>query len=216
MVAVIFHEVAHGYVALKLGDTTARDMGRLTLNPIPHIDPIGTIAIPLILILIKSPFLFGYARPVPVNFMRLRNPKKGMILVAAAGPATNLLTAITAAILIRVILLLHPIADMSAKVSFTESIIVTIVTILFYTLMLSVVLGLFNLTPIPPLDGGRIAVGLLPNEAAVKYSKIEPFGIFIVLGLLFLTPLSKVFYIVIVSIAYLLLGGEIFGLLIGG
>ena len=216
MVAVIFHEVAHGYAALKLGDTTARDMGRLTLNPIPHIDPIGTIAIPLILILFKSPFLFGYARPVPVNFMRLRNPKKGMILVSAAGPATNLLTAIIAAILIHVILLLHPISNMSAEVPFTESVIITIVTILFYTMMLSIVLGLFNLTPVPPLDGGRIAVGLLPNEAAIKYSKIEPFGIFIVLALLFFTPLSKLFYIVIISIAYLLLGGEIFGLLIGG
>jgi len=216
MVAVIFHEVAHGYAALKLGDTTAKDMGRLTLNPIPHIDPIGTVAIPLILILLKSPFLFGYARPVPVNFMRLKNPKKGMILVSAAGPATNFLVAIIAAVLIRVILILHPISDISAKVPFPESIIITIVTILFYTLMLSVVLGLFNLTPIPPLDGGRIAVGLLPNEAAIKYSRIEPFGIFIVLGLLFLTPLSKVFYIVIISIAYLLLGGETFGLFIGG
>lgn len=216
MVAVIFHEVAHGYAALKLGDTTARDMGRLTLNPIPHIDPIGTIAIPLILILFKSPFLFGYARPVPVNFMRLRNPKKGMILVSAAGPATNLLVAIIAAVLIRVILVINPISDISAKVPFPDSIIITIVTILFYTLMLSIVLGLFNLTPVPPLDGGRIAVGLLPNEAAIKYSKIEPFGIFIVLGLLFFTPLSKVFYIAIISIAYLLLGGNIFGLLIGG
>jgi Zn-dependent protease len=216
MVAVIFHEVAHGYAALKLGDTTAKDMGRLTLNPIPHIDPIGTIAIPLVLILLKSPFLFGYARPVPVNFMRLKNPKKGMILVSAAGPATNFLVAIIAAVLIRVILILHPISDISAKVPFPESIIITIATILFYTLMLSVVLGLFNLTPIPPLDGGRIAVGLLPNEAALKYSRIEPFGIFIVLGLLFLTPLSKVFYIVIISIAYLLLGGENFGLFIGG
>ncbi len=216
MVAVIFHEVAHGYAALKMGDTTARDMGRLTLNPIPHIDPIGTVAIPLILILLKSPFLFGYARPVPVNFMRLRNPKKGMILVSAAGPATNFLVAIIAAVLIRVILAVHPISDIGAKVPFPESIIITIVTILFYTLMLSIVLGLFNLTPIPPLDGGRIAVGLLPNEAALKYSRIEPFGIFIVLGLLFFTPLNKVFYIVIISIAYLLLGGDIFGLLIGG
>lgn len=216
MVAVIFHEVAHGYAALKLGDTTARDMGRLTLNPIPHIDPIGTIAIPLILILLKSPFLFGYARPVPVNFMRLKNPKKGMILVSAAGPATNFLVAIIAAVLIRVILTVHPISDIGANTPFPESIIITIITILFYTLMLSVVLGLFNLTPIPPLDGGRIAVGLLPNEAAIKYSRIEPFGIFIVLGLLFFTPLNKVFYIVIISIAYLLLGGEIFGLLIGG
>jgi Zn-dependent protease len=108
MIAVIFHEVAHGYIALKLGDTTARDAGRLTLNPIPHIDPIGTILIPGILILLKAGFVFGYARPVPVNFMRLRNPKSGMAIVALAGPATNILIALIAAFLLRLLVIADP------------------------------------------------------------------------------------------------------------
>jgi Zn-dependent protease len=208
-VAVVFHEVAHGYAALKLGDTTARDSGRLTLNPISHIDPMGTIVIPLLLLVINSPFLFGYAKPVPVNFFRLRNPKRDMVLVAAAGPATNFLIAVVAAILIRAIFILFPAVDLGSRAGFPGSLITTGVTILLYTYILSVILGIFNLTPVPPLDGGRIVVGLLPDRAAESYSRVEPFGIFIVIGLLFLTPLKEVFGIAIFLISYILLGGEI-------
>lgn len=208
-VAVVFHEVAHGYAALKLGDTTARDSGRLTLNPISHIDPMGTVIIPLLLLAINSPFLFGYAKPVPVNFFRLRNPKRDMVLVAAAGPATNFMIAVVAAILIRAIFIIYPAVDLSSQAGFPQSLITTGVTILLYTYILSVILGIFNLTPVPPLDGGRIVVGLLPDNAAKSYSRVEPFGIFIVIGLLFLTPLNKVFAIAIFLISYVLLGGDI-------
>jgi len=195
MLAVILHEVAHGYAALKLGDTTARDMGRLTLNPIPHIDPVGTIIIPLALVLLHAGFVFGYARPVPVNFLRLKNPKRGMVLVAAAGPLTNLLLALAAAIVLRFAYLIDPnlflpLVDPSASYGLGASMIATALNILFYLLLLSVVLALFNLIPVPPLDGGRIVTGLLPDDAARSYAKIEPFGIFIVIGILFLDPIG--------------------------
>lgn len=214
-VAVVFHEVAHGYAALKLGDTTAKDSGRLTLNPISHIDPLGTVVIPLILLAINSPFLFGYAKPVPVNFFRLKKPKRDMVLVAAAGPATNFIIAIFAAVLLRVIFIFSPGIDINSQVPFPESLVTTGVTILTYTFILSIVLGVFNLTPIPPMDGGRIAVGLLPDKAAESYSRVEPYGMFIVLGLLFLTPLSGVFFRAIKLFSYLFLGGEITHRLLG-
>ena len=208
-VAVVFHEVAHGYAALKLGDTTARDAGRLTLNPVPHIDPMGTIIIPLFLLIINSPFLFGYAKPVPVNFFRLKKPKRDMVLVAAAGPAANFSTAIVAAILLRALFIFFPDINPNVFVPFPMSLITSGASILFYTFLLSIVLGIFNLTPVPPLDGGRIAVGLLPDRAAETYSRVEPFGIFIVIGLLFLTPLSKVLGIMIYLFSILLLGANI-------
>lgn len=215
MLAVILHEVAHGYAALKLGDTTARDMGRLTLNPIPHIDPVGTIIIPLALVLLHAGFVFGYARPVPVNFLRLRNPKRGMVLVAASGPLTNFLLAGAAAIILRFVYLMDPnlftyVVNPSLTDSLSVSMIATALTILFYLLLLSVVLALFNLIPIPPLDGGRIVTGLLPDDAARSYAKIEPFGIFIVIGLLvFIKPFSIIFSLGIALVSGLLLGGNL-------
>jgi Zn-dependent protease len=221
MIAVIFHEVAHGYVALKLGDTTARDMGRLTLNPLPHIDPIGTILIPALLILFKAGFIFGYARPVPVNFMRLRNPKRGMAIVALAGPATNILIALVAAVLLRLLALADPgligqIQAHGSSVGVMGALSVSAAYILFYTFFLSVILAIFNLIPVPPLDGGRIAVGLLPEGAARAYSRIEPFGIIIVVAILFLDPLhifSSVLSIAIQLISWLLLGSNLFTVL---
>lgn len=215
MLAVILHEVAHGYAALKLGDTTARDMGRLTLNPIPHIDPVGTIIIPLALVLLHTGFVFGYARPVPVNFLRLKNPKRGMVLVAASGPLTNFLLAGAAAIVLRFVYFMDPdlftyVVNPSLTDSLGVSMIATALTILFYLLLLSVVLALFNLIPIPPLDGGRIVTGLLPDDAARSYSKIEPFGIFIVIGLLvFIKPFSILLSLGIGLVSGLLLGGNL-------
>lgn len=221
MIAVIFHEVAHGYIALKLGDPTARDMGRLTLNPLPHIDPVGTILIPGLLILLKAGFVFGYARPVPVNFMRLRNPKRGMALVALAGPATNILIALIAAVLIRVLVLADPgligrIASPDSTAGIPGALAVSAAYILFYTFFLSVILAIFNLIPIPPLDGGRIAVGLLPEAAARAYSKIEPFGMIIVVLFLFLDPFrifGRLFSAVTTLVSWLLLGTDLFGVL---
>jgi len=220
MLAVILHEVAHGYAALKLGDTTARDMGRLTLNPIPHIDPVGTVIIPLALVLMNAGFVFGYARPVPVNFLRLKNPKKGMILVAAAGPATNLLLALIAALMLRVVFLVDPnlftaLVEPSSSYGLGTAMIATALNILFYLLFISVVLALFNLIPIPPLDGGRIVTGLLPDNTARSYSKIEPFGIFIVVGLLiFIRPFQSLLGAGIFLISGLFLGGDLLGVMI--
>lgn len=221
MIAVIFHEVAHGYIALKLGDTTARDMGRLTLNPLPHIDPIGTILIPAVLILFKAGFIFGYARPVPVNFMRLKNPKRGMAIVALAGPATNILIALVAALLLRLLVIADPglinqIKAHGPSAGVLGTLAVSAAYILFYTFFLSVILAIFNLIPIPPLDGGRIAVGLLPEAAARAYSRIEPFGMILVVAILFLDPLhifSSIMYITIRLISWLLLGSGLFEVL---
>ena len=173
--AVVLHEVAHGWVADKLGDNTARFMGRLTLNPIKHIDPVGTLLIPIILVVAGSPFLFGYAKPVPVDFRKLNNPKRDMIWVALAGPATNLLLAIlsmlTLMLAIHLPYSLHFFAEPLALMSQASIII-------------NMVLCIFNLLPLPPLDGGRVAVGLLPGPLAYQLSRIEPFGFMIIVLLL--------------------------------
>jgi Zn-dependent protease len=166
--AVILHEISHGAVAYALGDPTARDAGRLTLNPIPHIDPFGTLLIPGLLIAAGSPFVFGYARPVPVNFARLRSPKRDMILVAAAGPATNLILATISSVLLHIV---GPDAGM-------------LTSLLFASVLMNVVLAVFNLIPIPPLDGSRVVTGLLPLPAARLYMRLEPFGMLLVILLL--------------------------------
>jgi len=168
LVAVILHEISHGAVAYALGDNTARDAGRLTLNPIPHIDPIGTIALPALLIFSGAPFLFGYAKPVPVNFRQLHWPKAGMVLVAAAGPLTNLVLAAISAYLLRM-------------VGGEEGLVTRI---LVASVIMNIVLGVFNMIPIPPLDGGRVMTGLLPMPVARLYARLEPFGMFIIVALL--------------------------------
>jgi Zn-dependent protease len=187
--AIVLHEVAHGWAADKLGDSTARWMGRLTLNPIKHIDPIGTIVIPAALIIMGAPFIFGYAKPVPVNFRKLNNPKRDMVWVALAGPLTNLALALISVALLSVTIHLPDAMHWVAE---------PLAAMLQASIIINVVLFVVNLIPLPPLDGGRVAVGLLPNHLAYQLERIEPYGFFILVGLLmfgvFQTVLGPIIY----------------------
>jgi len=173
--AIVLHEVAHGWVADRLGDNTARFMGRLTLNPIKHIDPIGTVLIPVLLLVVGSPFLFGYAKPVPINFRKLRNPKRDMIWVALAGPVTNLLLALISTLVLAVTV------NMPGSMEWVSQ---PLALMCQASIIINVVLCIFNLLPLPPLDGGRVAVGLLPGPMAYQLSRLEPFGFLIIILLL--------------------------------
>ena len=177
IVAVTFHEAAHGFVAHLLGDDTAWRLGRVSFNPLKHVDPVGTILLPAMLLLLHSPFLFGYAKPVPINFRALRSPRRDMVLVAAAGPAMNLALAIVAA------LTFHIVGYLPANGARW------LAANLGNALLLNVVLAIFNLFPLPPLDGGRILVGILPDALGKPVSRLEPYGLFILIGLLFVLPL---------------------------
>jgi Zn-dependent protease len=191
LAAIILHEIAHGIVAYQLGDDTAAQRGRLTLNPLPHIDPVGTVLLPLFLIVMHSPFLFGYARPVPVNFARLRRPKRDMVLVAVAGPLTNIVLAVLSAALFRRILHMQLPAD-SAWTGPVISVLTPIALMAQNSVVINVVLAVFNLVPILPLDGGRVLAGLLPRAQAMAYARLEPIGFLIVMVLLATNVLNAV------------------------
>ena len=178
VIAITLHEAAHGFVAYHLGDNTAWQLGRVSFNPLKHIDPFGTLVLPAMLLLSHSPFLFGYAKPVPVNFRALRHPRLDMVWVALAGPATNILLALLAAAAFHI--LAYAPAD-AAQWLFDN---------LKNALLINVVLAVFNMLPIPPLDGGRVAVGLLPRVLAAPLSRLEPYGMLILIGILILLPLA--------------------------
>lgn len=176
--AVTFHEAAHGFVANMLGDDTARRLGRVTFNPLKHVDPFGTVILPALLLLGSGGrFMFGFAKPVPVNFARLNRPRRDMVLVAAAGPGANLILALLSGIALTSVTELPP-----AAVEWTAQNLVNSVWI-------NLLLAVFNMLPVPPLDGGRVAVGLLPDALARPLARLERVGILIILGVVFLLPL---------------------------
>ena len=177
LLAITLHEAAHGFVAHHFGDDTAWKLGRVSLNPLRHIDPFGTVLLPGLLLLSHAPFLFGYAKPVPVQFGQLRNPKRDMVWVAAAGPGMNLAQAIAAA------LLLHTVSFLPAG---TDQ---WVLRNLVNAININVILAVFNLIPLPPLDGGRVAVGALPNVLAVPLARLTPYGMGIVIGAFFILPM---------------------------
>ena len=170
--SIVVHEVSHGFAANKLGDPTAKDEGRLTLNPLPHIDPFMSVILPLMLIFTGSPFVIGGAKPVPVNPMYFRDHKKGMMITSLAGPASNILLAVIFAVILKMTSVI-PVLGSQGLVMF-----------LSYGILLNVMLAAFNLIPIPPLDGSKVLMGVMPDRMMYSYMKLEPYGMFIIIALL--------------------------------
>ena len=191
MFGVIIHEVAHGWMAEKLGDPTARVMGRISLNPVVHVSLFGTIILPAFLLIMKSPILFGWAKPVPVDFNRLRHGRKGMAMVAVAGPLSNFIIAAFSAIFYHLLLFVGNTGILKA-VPLLSKLIIPLILMCAASVNINIILMVLNLIPIPPLDGGRIVVGLLPEEQARLFASIERYGMIILIFLLFSNLLGKI------------------------
>jgi Zn-dependent protease len=191
--SIVFHEYAHGRVAFWRGDATAKEQGRLTLNPLPHIDPFGSILLPLFLIVTHAPVLFAWAKPVPIHPGRFKDAKKDLAIVGASGPASNLLLAVAAAVIFRLSL------GLSGETNAAHQFLVLVV-------LINLVLACFNLIPIPPLDGSRIVTGLLPSVWAQNYLKIERYGMLIIFGLLFLGFFRWLIWPIVVFLLFFLVG----------
>jgi Zn-dependent protease len=205
--AIVLHEVAHGWVADKLGDHTARSMGRLTLNPVSHIDLFGTVLMPLLLFLLTNgKMVFGYAKPVPINPYNFKNPKKDMALSSLAGPGINMVMAITFSFLLRVVT--PPLEGIISKQAWDWFALP--ITLMFgYGVIMNVVLAVLNMIPIPPLDGSRVVYWILPDKQAAAYYRLEPYGTLILIGLIMLGVLGRIIGPIIRPILSLLLGGDI-------
>jgi Zn-dependent protease len=195
--AIIMHEIMHGVIALRFGDDTALRAGRLTLNPLNHIDPFGTVILPAMLLFLHMP-VFGYAKPVPVDFRRLNPRRLGMMLVAAAGPLTNFTLAILSAVGMRI-------AAQHLEGPLGQSVVLPLGKILYRSIVVNVILGVFNLFPLLPLDGGRVLTGMLPLPAARAYSRLEPYGFLILLLLLYTDSVERVINPIINSIVRVLI-----------
>jgi Zn-dependent protease len=204
LLAITFHEAAHGWVAYKKGDPTAKMLGRVTLNPLAHIDPFGTIILPVILILLRSPFLFGYAKPVPVNFRLLRDQKRDPVYVASAGVVTNLALAAVSGVLLSTIGLLDPGTVMKIRAfgeraqasGSLQMALIPLALMCVESVKWNVLLAIFNLIPIPPLDGGRIAVGLLPPGPSRALASVERYGMLILIMLFMYDPFGIIHQLV--------------------
>ena len=214
LLAMVFHEYAHGWVAHKFGDPTAQNAGRLTLNPLAHIDPVGTILVPLLCLLFPSGFFIGWARPVPINPNHLYNPRRDMAFVAAAGPAMNLCLAVVSAILLSVFFFLDPTLKehwppqpgMLPRQDLAGIVLLPLAAMALYSVFINILLMVFNLLPIPPLDGGRILSSLLPPRAALALGRLEPYGMLVLVGLLMLDPYLHIIQGVIGTVVPLVMG----------
>ncbi|RKY41527.1 MAG: site-2 protease family protein [Candidatus Makaraimicrobium thalassicum] len=191
IIAIVVHELAHGYVAYLLGDTTARDAGRLTFNPFAHADPVGTVILPLLLVAMRSPVVFGWAKPVPVNPYNFRNPKEGMLLTSLAGPAANFILAAVFAVPFKMGLF----PPYSVPWTF-----------LLTGVIISLVLGVFNLIPVPPLDGANIIASILPDELAKRFMRLQRYGFIILIALLYLGLFDKVILPLVGALTRMLVG----------
>jgi Zn-dependent protease len=196
LLAMVFHEYAHGWVAHRYGDDTARAAGRLTLNPLAHIDPFGTVILPLICLLFPGGFFLGWAKPVPIDPGRLKNPRRDMALVAAAGPGMNLLLAVASALLLSLLVTVDPTLlaywppqpGMEPRRDLLGMFLLPIAAMALYSVFINILLMIFNLIPIPPLDGGRVLTSLLPARSAIALNRLEPYGMLIIVGLIVFDP----------------------------
>lgn len=208
LLAIVLHEYAHGWVANFFGDSTAKDLGRLTMNPIPHIDRLGTIIVPILCLLAPGSFLVGWAKPVPINSSRLYNPRRDMALVAAAGPAMNFVLLVASAFLLSAILsidasmLSHP--EDEGATSLSQSILLPLAAMAQFSILINTILMVINLVPIPPLDGGRIMTSLLPRPQALLLSRLEPYGMFIFIALLMTDSYTHIIRTILITVFQIL------------